>query len=606
MTRPVNRFTQTTAIALGLMLTQGGAFAQPYSDLSGVDIAACEDAATKTDAGTLGPEAFNEDDSIKPQFVVKAVRRDEVCIDAEGVLKFSGKSGERVAPELRLAGEGANQGMTAAAEAEAGAEAEAMTDAQGRGDGVSAEAETEMTADTEAETDMTADTEAEAEAPDVIADTAADAPAADQPVTAEAGGETADTATAADLQAQLEATADSGAEGEQPITAESQADAGADMSADQPIDSTGRPADETAEAPMQDDAIADEPPAALAAEAEGDGRDAEPADVTETTVTEETSRSSTEEFANNVQGDAAAQNSGSERSGLSNFEKFALGAAGIVALDAILGQNREVVSNSGDRVVIRDSSGDLEVLRDDDTLLRRPGADVRTETFSDGSTRTTVTRPDGTRVVTIADAAGRVVKRTRYTHDGREIIIIDDTEDVRPVDVTRLPQPAPRRESFDSRDRESLEAALRAQSRADVNRSFTLRQVREYREVRELMPEISIDAINFATASAAIQPQEAEELFELGEAMRDFIAENPDELFMVEGHTDAVGDAAYNLALSDRRAESVALALTEYFDVPPENMIIQGYGESHLLVPTQQAERANRRAVVRRITPLLR
>ena len=37
-------------------------------------------------------------------------------------------------------------------------------------------------------------------------------------------------------------------------------------------------------------------------------------------------------------------------------------------------------------------------------------------------------------------------------------------------------------------------------------------------------------------------------------------------------------------ALSDRRAESVALAMTEYFGVPPENMIVQGYGESELRV----------------------
>ena len=58
-------------------------------------------------------------------------------------------------------------------------------------------------------------------------------------------------------------------------------------------------------------------------------------------------------------------------------------------------------------------------------------------------------------------------------------------------------------------------------------------------------------------------------------------------------------------ALSDRRAESVALALTEYFDVPPENMVLQGYGEGDLAVETQQATRENRRAAVRRITPLL-
>ena len=75
---------------------------------------------------------------------------------------------------------------------------------------------------------------------------------------------------------------------------------------------------------------------------------------------------------------------------------------------------------------------------------------------------------------------------------------------------------------------------------------------------------------------------------------------------VIEGHTDAVGDASYNLALSDRRAETVALALTEYFDVPPANLVTQGYGESQLRVPTNGPEPANRRAVVRNITGLLR
>jgi outer membrane protein OmpA-like peptidoglycan-associated protein len=88
--------------------------------------------------------------------------------------------------------------------------------------------------------------------------------------------------------------------------------------------------------------------------------------------------------------------------------------------------------------------------------------------------------------------------------------------------------------------------------------------------------------------------------------MKDYIDANPREMFLIEGHTDAVGSAAANLALSDRRAESVALALTEYFEVPPENMVVQGYGEEFLKVESAGPERQNRRASVRRITDLLR
>ena len=112
--------------------------------------------------------------------------------------------------------------------------------------------------------------------------------------------------------------------------------------------------------------------------------------------------------------------------------------------------------------------------------------------------------------------------------------------------------------------------------------------------MRELVPVIELDAVKFDTGSAAIRASEAEELRDLGLAMQRLIDQNPYEVFLVEGHTDAVGSATYNLALSDRRAESVALALTEYFDVPPENMVVQGYGESNLKIRTPLAERENR------------
>ncbi|SNR42687.1 OmpA family protein, partial [Paracoccus sediminis] len=75
--------------------------------------------------------------------------------------------------------------------------------------------------------------------------------------------------------------------------------------------------------------------------------------------------------------------------------------------------------------------------------------------------------------------------------------------------------------------------------------------------------------------------------------------------FLIEGHTDTVGSDAANLALSDRRAESVALALTEYFEVPPENLVVQGYGEQDPQIRREGDIRENRRAAVRQITSLL-
>ena len=53
------------------------------------------------------------------------------------------------------------------------------------------------------------------------------------------------------------------------------------------------------------------------------------------------------------------------------------------------------------------------------------------------------------------------------------------------------------------------------------------------------------------------------------------------------------------------RAETVALILSQQFNVPPENLVTQGYGEQYLKIPTDGPERRNRRVTARRITPLL-
>jgi outer membrane protein OmpA-like peptidoglycan-associated protein len=86
--------------------------------------------------------------------------------------------------------------------------------------------------------------------------------------------------------------------------------------------------------------------------------------------------------------------------------------------------------------------------------------------------------------------------------------------------------------------------------------------------------------------------------------MEQALQQNPDLLFLIEGHTDAVGSDNDNLILSDRRAEAIAVALSSNFDIPPENLVTQGYGEQYLKVPTEVAEVQNRRVTVRNITEL--
>jgi outer membrane protein OmpA-like peptidoglycan-associated protein len=248
----------------------------------------------------------------------------------------------------------------------------------------------------------------------------------------------------------------------------------------------------------------------------------------------------------------------------------------------------------------------LRVLKDDDALLRRAGDEVRTEQFNDGSTRQIIEKPDGSRIVTIRSSNGTVLRRLSIDSRGNETILFDDFAAEQRVVVRDLPRTPERSITAQDRSEAELRAALIAQQRTSGGRDFSLRQIREIDEVRALAPQIELDAVRFASGSAAIAPEQARSLARVGSTMRDLIATDPRTVFLIEGHTDAVGNATYNLALSDRRAETVALALTEYFDVPPANMVTQGYGESVLKIQTQRDEQANRRAVVRNITNLLR
>ncbi|MCA0920998.1 OmpA family protein [Pseudooceanicola nanhaiensis] len=324
--------------------------------------------------------------------------------------------------------------------------------------------------------------------------------------------------------------------------------------------------------------------------------------MVEQRITEDNFRSSREDFRTDLRGERRAN--ADDDSGLSNFEKLALFGLGAVAVGSLLNNGDEVVSNTGDRVVV-ERDGEYRVLKDDDVLLRQPGTDVRTYAFDDGSTRTVALREDGTQVETLRAPDGRVLRRTRILPDGREVLLFDDTQQVAAVDVSDLPQTRAQEIDVADADEMRLRRALEAELGNDVNRRFSLSQVRDISAVRALVPEIEVDTITFDTGSAAIPPEQARRLADLGIAMREAIDDNPAEVFLIEGHTDAVGAASMNLALSDRRAETLALALTEYFDVPPENMVVQGYGESDLKVLTASAERDNRRAAVRRITPLL-
>ena len=292
-------------------------------------------------------------------------------------------------------------------------------------------------------------------------------------------------------------------------------------------------------------------------------------------------------------------------------------------MDELRGERRE--SKEGGRVIIREpdrtiirEGGSIVIRHNEADRFRYGAQDVRVERR--GNTNVTIVmRPGGERIVTTVDEDGYLLRRSRILADGREIIIIDNRPrgpgaragtgfggffvDV-PAPVIRIP-----REQYivetEAASPALIYETLLAPPLQAIERPYSLDEVRYSAPLRDRMRRIDLSTITFDTGSWEITPDQIERLAVIADGINRAIAANPREVFLIEGHTDAVGSDVDNLSLSDRRAESVAVALTQQFRVPPENLSSQGYGEQYLKVPTDGPERANRRVAVRRITPLL-
>ena len=68
--------------------------------------------------------------------------------------------------------------------------------------------------------------------------------------------------------------------------------------------------------------------------------------------------------------------------------------------------------------------------------------------------------------------------------------------------------------------------------------------------------------------------------------------------FRVEGHSDARGDAAYNLALSQRRAEAVAAYLEKAHGILPDRLSALGKGSTEPLNSASVDAPENRRVTI--------
>jgi outer membrane protein OmpA-like peptidoglycan-associated protein len=294
-------------------------------------------------------------------------------------------------------------------------------------------------------------------------------------------------------------------------------------------------------------------------------------------------------------------------------------AQGPSSLDQFRGERRETqqggrtVITEPDRIIVRDPGGQAFIRHNEVDRFRYGARDIRTQTVGN-ETRTVVIRPDGSQIITVNDREGQLLRRIRRDERGREIIIIDNSDrgprgfggfyvDL-PPPILRIPQDRYIVEA-EGAPPELLYDTMIAPPVERIERRYSLDEIRYSAGVRQRMPSIDIDSINFETGSWEIPPDQAAKLQGIADGLNRAIQQNPRAVFLIEGHTDAVGSDVDNLSLSDRRAESAATLLTQQFSVPAENLTSQGYGEQYLKEQTDGPSRVNRRVTVRNITPLL-
>jgi OOP family OmpA-OmpF porin len=111
---------------------------------------------------------------------------------------------------------------------------------------------------------------------------------------------------------------------------------------------------------------------------------------------------------------------------------------------------------------------------------------------------------------------------------------------------------------------------------------------------------LTLGDVLFATGRANLMPGGLRTVDKLA----DFLQKHPDRNVLIEGHTDSVGTAEYNMLLSERRADSVRKALMDR-GINAERIMTKGYGESYPVASnkTSAGRQRNRRVEIVVLNP---
>lgn len=133
-----------------------------------------------------------------------------------------------------------------------------------------------------------------------------------------------------------------------------------------------------------------------------------------------------------------------------------------------------------------------------------------------------------------------------------------------------------------------------AQDAVNQNKPLTLDKS-EIAKRLDKLAQINVQ-IQFALGSAIIRPESYATLGAIADAMHHPILWN--YKFIVVGNTDTTGTRAFNLKLSQERADAIVQALETVFRVSPDRLEAVGLGQEALQVPAKPEDPINRRVQI--------
>ena len=152
------------------------------------------------------------------------------------------------------------------------------------------------------------------------------------------------------------------------------------------------------------------------------------------------------------------------------------------------------------------------------------------------------------------------------------------------------------------RDREvqnARSAAADAKSNAAAAESDLARARQELQDLQAKQTErgmvMTLSDVLFDTGQATLKPGADRALDRLAQ----FLKDSPNSAVLIEGHTDSVGGDDYNLGLSQRRAQSVADALSSR-GISSDRVQTKGLGKAYPVASndTQAGRQQNRRVEI--------